>query len=205
MPQDPMPHPSSAPHHPISPTRTSAGGPVPFPSTSGSPPPSGAAQAAAGLAPSGTPPKAGAVGGKIRPAGTPKDSIPLTKTPRKQRSSRFHVTEKVELERLPGFMGACLCKVAFDVLVTDCSPLFLTEVPAPERHELFLQKLHQCAVVFDFNDVSTDIGGKQIKAATLAEMLEWITTQRGVITEAVYPEVVAMVCATPEELLFDRC
>lgn len=68
-----------------------------------------------------------------------------------------------------------------------------TEVPAPERHELFLQKLHQCAVVFDFNDVSTDIGGKQIKAATLAEMLEWITTQRGVITEAVYPEVVAMV------------
>lgn len=67
------------------------------------------------------------------------------------------------------------------------------EVPAPERHDLFLQKLHQCGVVFDFNDASTDIGGKQIKAATLAEMLEWITTQRGVITESVYPEVVAMV------------
>ena len=49
--------------------------------------------------------------------------------------------------------------------------------------------------MFDFNDVSTDIGGKQIKAATLAEMLEWITTQRGVITESVYPEVVAMVRA----------
>jgi serine/threonine-protein phosphatase 2A regulatory subunit B' len=47
--------------------------------------------------------------------------------------------------------------------------------------------------VFDFNDASTEIGGKQIKAATLAEMLEWITTQRGVITESVYPEVVAMV------------
>jgi serine/threonine-protein phosphatase 2A regulatory subunit B' len=56
-----------------------------------------------------------------------------------------------------------------------------------------LQKLHQCAVVFDFNDASTEIAGKQIKAATLAEMLEWITTQRSVITEAVYPEVVAMV------------
>mgnify|MGYP001558149754 FL=1 len=47
--------------------------------------------------------------------------------------------------------------------------------------------------MFDFNDASTEIGGKQIKAATLAEMLEWITTQRGVITESVYPEVVAMV------------
>lgn len=77
------------------------------------------------------------------------------------------------------------------VLLTNL--LVFVEVPAPERHELFLQKLHQCAVVFDFNDVSTDIGGKQIKAATLAEMLEWITTQRGVITESVYPEVVAMV------------
>ncbi|KAI5480174.1 protein phosphatase 2 (formerly 2A), regulatory subunit B' [Pseudohyphozyma bogoriensis] len=66
------------------------------------------------------------------------------------------------------------------------------EVPQPERHDLFLQKLHQCAVVFDFNDASTELGGKQIKAQTLAEMLEWITTQRGVITETVYPEVVAM-------------
>lgn len=47
--------------------------------------------------------------------------------------------------------------------------------------------------MFDFNDASTEIAGKQIKAATLAEMLEWITTQRSVITEAVYPEVVAMV------------
>ncbi|KAM0792140.1 hypothetical protein ACM66B_004839 [Microbotryomycetes sp. NB124-2] len=169
MPADPLPHPSSSPHHPVSPTRSAGGvGSGPYPTASGSPPPN-AAQAAANAA--NTPPKAGVVtGGKLRPAGTPKDTIPAAKSPRKQRSSRFHVSEKVELERLPGFM----------------------EVPAPERHDLFLQKLHQCAVVFDFNDVSTDIGGKQIKAATLAEMLEWITTQRGVITESIYPEVVAM-------------
>lgn len=56
-----------------------------------------------------------------------------------------------------------------------------------------MAKLHQCAVVFDFNDPSTAMAGKQIKATTLAEMLEWITTQRGVITETIYPEVVAMV------------
>lgn len=67
------------------------------------------------------------------------------------------------------------------------------EVAVSERQDLFLQKLHQCSVVFDFNDASTEIGGKQIKASTLTEMLEWITTQRGVITESVYPEVVAMV------------
>jgi serine/threonine-protein phosphatase 2A regulatory subunit B' len=49
--------------------------------------------------------------------------------------------------------------------------------------------------VFDFNDASADLKGKQIKAQTLHEMLEYITTQRGVITENIYPEVVTMVSA----------
>ena len=62
-----------------------------------------------------------------------------------------------------------------------------------ERNELFIQKLQQCRVVFDFNDASSELQGKQVKAQTLNEMLEWITTQRGVITEAIYPEVVGMV------------
>jgi len=34
----------------------------------------------------------------------PKDTIPV-KPPRKQRSSRFVITEKVEIEKLPPFMG----------------------------------------------------------------------------------------------------
>lgn len=62
-----------------------------------------------------------------------------------------------------------------------------------ERNDLFIQKLQQCRVVFDFNDASTELQGKQVKAQTLHEMLEYITTQRGTITEAVYPEVVNMV------------
>ena len=36
---------------------------------------------------------------------TPKDTIPISKAPRRQRSSRFHVTERVELEKLAGFKG----------------------------------------------------------------------------------------------------
>jgi serine/threonine-protein phosphatase 2A regulatory subunit B' len=47
--------------------------------------------------------------------------------------------------------------------------------------------------LFDFNDASAELKGKQIKAQTLHEMLEYITTQRAVITENVYPEVVSMV------------
>jgi serine/threonine-protein phosphatase 2A regulatory subunit B' len=68
-----------------------------------------------------------------------------------------------------------------------------SEVPPQERNDLFIQKLHQCSVVFDFNDASGDMKGKQVKAQTLHEMLEYITTQRGVITEQIYPEVVNMV------------
>jgi serine/threonine-protein phosphatase 2A regulatory subunit B' len=52
-----------------------------------------------------TPPRATTtLNNRLRQA--PKDTIPMVgKPPRKQRSSRFHVTEKVEIERLPAFNG----------------------------------------------------------------------------------------------------
>lgn len=69
-----------------------------------------------------TPPKAGPLGRLVRGAAgvvggsnsptnphSPKDIIPMigvVKPPRKQRSSRFHVTEHVELEQLPPLTGA---------------------------------------------------------------------------------------------------
>ena len=34
-----------------------------------------------------------------------KDTIPIAVGPRRQHSSRFHVTEKIELEKLVGFKG----------------------------------------------------------------------------------------------------
>jgi serine/threonine-protein phosphatase 2A regulatory subunit B' len=54
--------------------------------------------------------------------------------------------------------------------------------------------------VFDFNDASSELKGKQVKAQTLHEMLEYITQQRGVITESIYPEVVGMVSATGQTM-----
>jgi hypothetical protein len=55
-----------------------------------------------GLDGSTTPPRTSALN-RLR---GPKDTIPIVgKPPRKQRSSRFVVTEKVEIERLPPFMG----------------------------------------------------------------------------------------------------
>ena len=72
-----------------------------------------------------------------------------------------------------------------------------TEIPASERPQLFIKKLHQCAVVFDFNDANSELKGKQIKTQTLHEILDYIMTQRGVITEDIYPEVVKMVRCKP--------
>ncbi|KAF8522227.1 protein phosphatase 2A regulatory B subunit [Hysterangium stoloniferum] len=102
---------------------------------------------------------------------TPKDTIPIVgKPPRKQRSSRFVVNEHVEIEKLPSF----------------------AEVSAEGRQALFIRKLHQCSVLFDFNDASAELKGKQIKAQALHELLDYVATQRGVITENIYPEVINM-------------
>ncbi|KAI0079943.1 B56-domain-containing protein [Panus rudis PR-1116 ss-1] len=125
-----------------------------------------------GLDGPGTPPRAGTLN-RLRTG--PKDTIPIVgKPPRKQRSSRFVVTEKVEIEKLPPFAA------------------YPAETPVSERPQLFIRKLHQCAVLFDFNDANSELKGKQVKTQTLTEMLEYITTQRGVITDNIYPEVVKM-------------
>lgn len=125
-----------------------------------------------------TPPKVNNPLNRLR---GPKDTIPIVgKTPRKQRSSRFYVTERVDIEKLPNF----------------------NEVRPEERNDLFIQKLRQCHVVFDFNDASSELRGKQVKAQTLHEMLEYITTQRNVITESIYPEVVGMVSLNAPHLRY---
>ncbi|KAJ1550148.1 Serine/threonine-protein phosphatase 2A 56 kDa regulatory subunit delta isoform, partial [Nowakowskiella sp. JEL0078] len=99
---------------------------------------------------------------------TPKDNIPISKTPRRQRSSRFHVSERVELEKLAN----------------------LKDVPVADRQDLFLKKIQQCMVIFDFNNEMSDLKGKEIKRQTLTEIVEYITNNRGVLLEVVYPEII---------------
>ena len=42
-------------------------------------------------------------------------------------------------------------------------------------------------------DPVADLKGKEIKRATLNEIVDYITAGRGVLTEAVYPEIIRMV------------
>ncbi len=72
---------------------------------------------------------------------------------------------------------------------------FLSDVPSSEQEELFIRKLRQCCVGFDFMDPVADLKGKEIKRATLNEIVDYITAGRGVLTEAVYPEIIRMVCS----------
>lgn len=71
--------------------------------------------------------------------------------------------------------------------------VFFTDVPSGEQEELFIRKLRQCCVAFDFMDPVADLKGKEIKRATLNELVEYITGGRGVLTEPVYPEIIKMV------------
>ncbi|XP_045776938.1 serine/threonine-protein phosphatase 2A 56 kDa regulatory subunit gamma isoform-like isoform X2 [Maniola jurtina] len=92
--------------------------------------------------------------------------------PRRHGSSRFSVhNQNQELVKLPPIKDA----------------------PAAEREQLFVQKLRQCCLLFDFADEPlSDLKWKEVKRAALLEMVEYVTSQRGVITEAIYPEAVNM-------------
>ena len=90
------------------------------------------------------------------------------KKERRQSSSRFNITQNRELVKLPK----------------------LNEATEGEREELFIQKIRQCGVLFDFvSDPLSDLKWKEVKRAALQEMVEYVTQNRAVLTEPVYPEV----------------
>lgn len=70
----------------------------------------------------------------------------------------------------------------------------LKDVPESEQPNLFIRKLRQCCVVFDFNDATSDLKGKEIKRATLQELIDYISFGRSnILTEEVYPEIIRMI------------
>lgn len=76
-------------------------------------------------------------------------------------------------------------------------PCLVADAPSAEKPELFTQKLQQCCMLFDFLDTVTDLKSKEIKRATLNELVDYVSTNRGVLVEHAYPEITDMVrCAT---------
>ncbi|XP_041038854.1 serine/threonine-protein phosphatase 2A 56 kDa regulatory subunit alpha isoform isoform X1 [Cetorhinus maximus] len=69
----------------------------------------------------------------------------------------------------------------------------LKDAPNAEQHDLFCQKLQQCCVIFDFMDSVSDLKSKEVKRATLNELVDFLTSNRGVLLEQAYPEIVKMI------------
>lgn len=78
----------------------------------------------------------------------------------------------------------CKCMSSFSLF---------TDAPNADQHDLFGQKLQQCCVIFDFMDSVSDLKCKEVKRATLNELVDFLTSSRGVLLEPVYPEIVKMI------------
>lgn len=72
-------------------------------------------------------------------------------------------------------------------------PFWRAEADSNEREELFIKKIRQCCVLFDFTEPLDDLKWKEVKRSALQEMVEYINNNNGIITEAVYPEAIQMV------------
>lgn len=73
----------------------------------------------------------------------------------------------------------------------------ISDAPSTEQQELFTQKLQQCCMLFDFLDSVIDLKSKEIKRATLNELVDYVSTNRGVLVESAYPEITNMVRIHP--------
>ncbi|XP_007451391.1 PREDICTED: serine/threonine-protein phosphatase 2A 56 kDa regulatory subunit alpha isoform [Lipotes vexillifer] len=71
----------------------------------------------------------------------------------------------------------------------------LKDATSNEQQELFCQKLQQCCILFDFMDSVSDLKSKEVKRATLNELVEYVSTNRGVIVESAYSDIVKMISA----------
>lgn len=109
------------------------------------------------------------------------------KQKKSQGSSRYRINNDVELQSLPLLKGNSQLKIIY-LQLTLC-----LDVSQGEQESLFIRKLRQCCVPFDFMDPVADLKGKEIKRATLNELVDYISAGRGVLSEPVYPEIIKMV------------
>uniref|UniRef100_A0A5B6Z4X6 Serine/threonine protein phosphatase 2A regulatory subunit n=1 Tax=Davidia involucrata TaxID=16924 RepID=A0A5B6Z4X6_DAVIN len=71
-------------------------------------------------------------------------------------------------------------------------PLF-RDVPVSERQNLFLRKLQICCFQFDFSDTLKMLREKEIKRQTLVELVDFIQSGSGKITESNQEEMIRMI------------
>ncbi|XP_048840803.1 serine/threonine-protein phosphatase 2A 56 kDa regulatory subunit alpha isoform [Brienomyrus brachyistius] len=78
-------------------------------------------------------------------------------------------------------------------LVELCELPRLTDASSTEQQELFTQKLQQCCTLFDDFDSVSDLKSKEIKRAALSELVEYMSSCRGILVESAYPDIIIMI------------
>ena len=115
----------------------------------------------------------------------------MVKKDRRQSSSRFNVSKNRELVKMPALKGSIGWTSTDDLKLI--SYLFL-DAAADQVEILFTRKLQQCCIVFDFIcEPLSDLKWKEVKRGALDELVDYVTNNRNVITESIYPEAVHMV------------
>lgn len=79
------------------------------------------------------------------------------------------------------------------------------DVPSSEREVLFVRKLNQCCVVFDFTESMKDLREKDIKRQTLLEVVEYVNSATGKFTETLIQEIIKVVSVNLFRPLTTQC
>lgn len=79
-----------------------------------------------------------------------------------------------------------------EMVVVESLPPF-RDVPVAERQNIFLRKLQICSLLFDLDDTAKLAREKEIKKQTLLELVEFVQSGSGRITEIVQEELVRMI------------
>ncbi|KAJ7970710.1 Serine/threonine protein phosphatase 2A regulatory subunit [Quillaja saponaria] len=80
----------------------------------------------------------------------------------------------------------------FSISSYESLPSF-RDVPNSEKQNLFIKKLNMCCVLFDFIDPTKNLKEKDVKRQTLVELVEYITSSNGKVSENVMQEIIKMV------------
>eukprot|EP00252_Welwitschia_mirabilis_P022651 TRINITY_DN619_c0_g1_i1.p1 TRINITY_DN619_c0_g1~~TRINITY_DN619_c0_g1_i1.p1 ORF type:complete len:540 (+),score=113.02 TRINITY_DN619_c0_g1_i1:570-2189(+) len=69
------------------------------------------------------------------------------------------------------------------------------DIPSSDKQNLFIKKIQLCCIVFDFSDPTKNVKEKEVKRQTLLDLVDYITSGNGKVTEPAMQEITKMVAA----------
>jgi serine/threonine-protein phosphatase 2A regulatory subunit B' len=127
-----------------------------------------------------------AAAGNVNEPSNPSYSVPRTVEPGNRRPGNGDYPVPPTMSANPVINGA--------VVYHSNEPLpTLKDVPAPEKHNLFVKKVNLCCAIYDFADPTKNLKEKEVKRQALMELIDYVTSASGKFPEAVMLEITKMV------------